>query len=110
MLALRVDVKRGTVEIDPDTAPEAIATSGPEARYERMREKRFLEAQQDIEDAFARLEQGPDFDREQGASERDLATAAGLSRSRSPFKTGLRALVAQRVLEQSNRGGWRRRP
>ena len=61
-------------------------------RQERTRQKKSGDAQEKLGRGFTRLEMAKDYDHEKGVSERALAKAAGLSRSRDPFKQAIRAL------------------
>jgi hypothetical protein len=108
-VALKIDVARGTVERDSDGVLEAVPDDPAEAREERRRQNNSDLAQQDLEQAFAKLERQKGFDPEAGISERDLATEAGRGRTGRPFKDGVAALKAQGVIELAPKGGWRRK-
>jgi hypothetical protein len=107
-LALRVDLSRGVVELDPDSEAEALPDNPADARRDREKEERALRAQDRLEKAFARLEKAGDWNEAEGVSERRLAESAGLSRNGQPFERALAGLEAQKAIERVPGGGWRR--
>ncbi len=107
-LALLMDVARGTVEIDPEGSAEPMPESAADDRLERKKQHESEEAQEDIELTLKRLEAEAGWNSDDGISERRLASEAGRSRTGRPFKMALAGLQAQKAIEPTPGGGWKR--
>ncbi len=103
-IALRMDVKAGTVELDPDTIPEAIASTTAETRAEKQRLKRAEHAHGRLAEAMKRLMSWPDWSGQ--VSERFLAEQSSLSRGSQAFEDALRGFEQRKEWRRLDSGGW----